>query len=123
MAVTQKVRPGKLAAKAIKNLFSKPATVSVRGNESIITDSYRGMISYSSENCVACGLCMRDCPTGAIKIINDGTKEERKMRAEIDTARCIFCCQCVDSCAKKCLSSTQNFRLSSMDKNELRKKL
>ncbi len=115
--------PGKIAAEVLKNLFRKPATIGVSGNEPVKSERLRGLISYNPENCVACGLCMKDCPTGAIKIINDGTREEKKMRGEIDTGRCIFCCQCVDSCAKKCISVTPEFNLNGTSREELKKKL
>lgn len=114
--------PGKIAMQAVKNLFSSPATV--KSNEKIfVSDSYRGMISYNSENCVACGLCSKDCPTGALKIVNEGTKEEKKMKAVLDTGRCIFCCQCADSCAKKCISVTNNYNLNAGSREELKKQL
>lgn len=112
--------PGKIAAEAIKNLFRAPAATGGAGQA---TEHYRGLITYDPAGCVACGLCMKDCPTGAIKVINDGSREEKKMRAEIDTGRCIFCCQCADSCAKKCIAVTPNYNLNATSREGLKRKL
>lgn len=114
--------PGKIAAEAVKNLFRKPATLT-SSDAGELSPKLRGLISWNPENCVACGMCMRDCPTGAIKIVNEGTREEKKLRGEIDTGRCIFCCQCVDSCAKKCITNTAEYELHADSREGLKRKL
>ena len=83
-----------------------------------IARNYRGRLTYDPTNCNAAG-CMRYCPSKAIVVVNEGTKEDRKMKASLEVAKCIFCCQCVDSCPRKCLSYTQEIDLSSLNKDEL----
>ncbi len=113
--------PGKIVGLTLQNLFAKPATIDYPklGESPRVEKNYRGRLQYDPANCVNCGLCMRDCPTGAIRIVNDGTKEEKKMRAVLDTGRCVFCCQCVDSCRKGCLSFSQEIDLCAEKKEEL----
>jgi formate hydrogenlyase subunit 6/NADH:ubiquinone oxidoreductase subunit I len=115
--------PGKITNMAVKNLFKKPATIIGPKGSIDIVKNYRGKLRFDPAQCVNCSRCMRDCPTGAIKIINDGTKEDRKMRAVLDVGKCVFCCQCVDSCAKKCLSFSQEIDLSSQNKEDLTEEL
>ena len=43
------------------------------------------------ENCVACGVCIKNCPENAIAYNKDH-------KAEIDYSKCIGCGQCVASC-------------------------
>ncbi len=112
-------RRGIIVIKAIENIFKKPATIIYPDGKLEIADNYRGKLTYEPSACSGCGLCVRACPSGAIKIVNEGTREERKMRAVLNVGQCIFCCQCVDSCKKKCLSYTQNIDLSSFDKKDL----
>lgn len=112
---------GRIAAEALRNLFRKPSSES--GQAVAVPDGYRGLIVYNPDNCIACGLCVRDCPAGAIKIVNEGTKEDKKLNASIDTGRCIFCCQCVDSCMKGCLSVSDNYNLNAVSREEMVKKL
>ncbi len=111
--------PGKIVSMALKNLFMKPATIEYPNGKLHIADNYRGKLTYNAENCTGCGLCVRNCPAGAIKIVNEGTKTDRKMKASLNIGRCIFCGQCVDSCPRGCLSCTQNITLSSLSKDEL----
>lgn len=116
--------PGKITAEAIRNLFKKPATMEYAGKGiPELEKRYRGRLQYEPETCVNCKLCMKDCPTGAITIINDGTKEERRMRAVLDVGLCIFCCQCVDSCSKKSLSYSKDIDFASGDKDSLKVEL
>lgn len=47
---------------------------------------------------MGCGLCVQDCPQGAINLIGG--------RAEIDTGRCNSCYQCVDACPQGAIFNT-----------------
>ncbi len=47
---------------------------------------------------MGCGLCVQDCPQGAINLIGG--------RAEIDTGRCNSCYQCVDACPQGAIFKT-----------------
>ena len=80
-------------------------------------------MKYDAGDCIGCNLCVRDCPTGAIKIINVGTKEDKKFECHLDLGHCIFCAQCVDSCRKGCLAFTQDIELAVMDRDEFKVKL
>ena len=53
----------------------------------------KALISYSiiADNCTACGLCKRACPTEAIS-------GEKKTPHTIDQARCIKCGACMEAC-------------------------
>lgn len=115
--------PGKIVNMAIKNFFKKPATIAYPKGEMDIVKNYRGKLIYDSSNCIDCKLCVRDCPSDAITIINDGTKEDRKMRALLNVGHCVFCCRCVDICPKKCLTNSQNIDLSTMNKSDLKVQL
>jgi formate hydrogenlyase subunit 6/NADH:ubiquinone oxidoreductase subunit I len=115
--------PGRIINMAVRHLFKKPATILYPNGSMDIIDNYRGRLKYNPSDCTGCGLCVRSCPAGAIKIINEGTKDDRKMKAELNVARCIFCCQCVDSCVKTCLSYSQNIDLSSLNKGDLKVQL
>lgn len=115
-----KTGPGKIALTALKTLFKKPATTEYTGKGSPeVEKHYRGRILYDPTDCILCGLCMRDCPTGAIKIVNEGTKENKKLVATLNVGKCIFCCQCVDSCNKKCLSYSQDIDFAMTKKDDL----
>ncbi len=116
----KKTGPGKITFYALSNLFKKPATTAYIGKgEPTVENRYRGRILYDRSTCINCHICMRDCPTSAITIINEGTKDDKKMRAILNVGKCIFCCQCVDSCPKSSLSCSQIIDLASTNKDDL----
>lgn len=114
-------RPGSIVRATLRNLMTKPATIEypTAASKPKVEKNYRGRLLYNPQGCIGCRLCMMDCPTGALTIINDGTKEEKKMRAMLDVSRCIFCCQCVDSCRHGCLANSQDVDLAVTDKTKL----
>lgn len=111
--------PGELAGQAIRNVFSKPATIAYPNGDPIIPKSYRGRLHYDASKCIGCKMCMRDCPSNAITIENRGTRENPDMHAFLNTGRCIFCCQCVDTCPKKCLSPSNEIMLAQLSRGNL----
>lgn len=48
--------------------------------------------------CVACGVCMKECPMGAVNIW-------RGCHAVIDETICIGCGKCAKSCPVGCISA------------------
>lgn len=113
--MTRKQRPGRIVGESLRNLLKKPATIDFPTHgvaEPKVERNYRGRLLYDADTCINCRICMRDCPAAAITILNEGTKEAKKMRAVLNLGRCVFCCQCVDSCPKNSLSYSQTIDLS-----------
>lgn len=115
-----KTGPGVIAGLALKQFFKKPATIEYPNKPLKVEPLYRGQLTYNSEDCVGCNLCMRDCPAGALTIVNVGTPEEKKFECHLNVGHCIFCAQCVDSCRKGCLGFSQNVELGVLEKEDLK---
>ena len=109
-------RPGQMIKAVLGSIFKKPATTRYPFVKLTMPDKFRGKIKFYPERCIGCKMCMRDCPSNAIKINKVGDKFE----CEIDLGKCIYCAQCVDSCPKKALESTKDFELASIDRNKLK---
>jgi formate hydrogenlyase subunit 6/NADH:ubiquinone oxidoreductase subunit I len=61
-------------------------------------------------------LCVKDCPSDAVKI----TKiEEKHFSCTFNLGNCIYCGQCADSCAKKVISMSKEFELATFDRSTL----
>lgn len=111
------IRPGKMIREVLKSLFKKPATSRYPFVKTAMPEKFRGKLKFYPERCIGCKLCMRDCPSNAIKIIKVG---EKSFEAEIDLGKCIYCAQCVDSCLKKALEATPEFELASLGRETLK---
>jgi len=88
----------KMAATAIKSLFSRPATLMYPARPAKRTSATRGHIVIDPANCITCRSCQRKCPTGAICV------EVKEKTWQIDRMRCVICNSCGDVCPTKCLS-------------------
>jgi formate hydrogenlyase subunit 6/NADH:ubiquinone oxidoreductase subunit I len=109
--------PARMTRQLLQSLLKKPATIdypSVKGPE---VEGLRGKLNFIPEKCVGCRLCMRDCPSGAIEIRKVA---EKVFEAEINLGSCIFCGQCVDSCARKALQLTGEFELAELSRAKLK---
>ncbi|MBN2452911.1 MAG: 4Fe-4S binding protein [Candidatus Omnitrophica bacterium] len=111
------IRPGKMIKQVLQSLFMKPATLLYPFKKSPMPEHFRGEIIFHPELCIGCQMCVRDCPSRAIKIKKT---EDNKFEAEIDLGKCIYCAQCVMSCPKKALESTKEFELAVLDKSKLK---
>ena len=93
----EKPRMFTFAGRVIKNLFKKPATTQYPFEPAAYPDRMRGHIRIEIENCITCGLCMRSCPSQAIRV-------DRKAGTwTIERFDCVQCGFCVATCPKKCL--------------------
>lgn len=112
-----KTRIGKMAMEVLKTFLTKPATVLYPKGKLEMPEKFRGKLVFYPEKCIGCLLCMKDCPTNAIKIkkLSDG-----KFEAEVDLDKCIYCAQCVDSCPRKALEATKDVELAQLDSGKLK---
>jgi formate hydrogenlyase subunit 6/NADH:ubiquinone oxidoreductase subunit I len=111
-------RPGKMLAELFGHVTKAPATTEYPFKKVEVSKDYRGRIVFISENCIGCKICMRDCPADAIAINKPG--EEKIFEAVIDLDECVYCAQCVLSCPKSALSSSPDFELAALSRQNLR---
>jgi len=106
------MQPGKILNLVLRSLVKKPVTSRYPAEKLNMADKYRGKLKFYPELCIGCKLCMRDCPSNAITIKKVG---EKQFVAELDLGKCIYCGQCVDTCPKKALETTNNVELAQLD--------
>ena len=93
-----------------KHLFKRPVTLEYPEKKYPVSEHFRGKPVVNS-NCIKCGICMRACPSGAIKI------EENEFK--IDLKKCVFCGNCSFYCPKEAIKMSDAYELASTEKESL----
>ncbi|MEM2165302.1 MAG: NADH-quinone oxidoreductase subunit I [Candidatus Bathyarchaeia archaeon] len=104
-----------LELELLKHVFRKPFTLLYPFEKRELPKGFRGRIEYDMGKCIGCGLCARDCPSGAIEMVGRGRTAEFKVHLYM----CTFCGQCVDSCPVNAISFTNEYEYASRDKSKL----
>ena len=100
------------ARTSIKNLFRKPATVGYPYQPADYPERMRGHVEIKTDNCILCGLCMRSCPPGAIRI------DRADATWTINRFDCVQCGSCVNACPKECLTLLPGYTQPASSKTE-----
>jgi formate hydrogenlyase subunit 6/NADH:ubiquinone oxidoreductase subunit I len=110
-------KTGKMAGQVLSSVFKKSATTRYPYVRDDVPANFKAKIKFNPEKCIGCKLCIRDCPSNAINIIDMGDK---KYEAEFRLDKCIYCSQCVLSCLKGALETTNEFELAQLDNKKLK---
>ncbi|HOP05985.1 MAG TPA: 4Fe-4S binding protein [candidate division Zixibacteria bacterium] len=91
-----------------------------------IPERSRGVVVLLSDketgelNCTACELCMRTCPTGAIRIKSHRDENKRKVLDSfvVETALCCYCGMCEEACNFCAIKMATMYEFSTTDIND-----
>lgn len=86
----------------LESFFKDPATQMYPEEKIAPPERYRGELYFDPKLCTGCTLCVKDCPSNAIRLtILDRAAKRYIMEYHRD--RCVYCGQCVVNCKVKCL--------------------
>jgi NADH-quinone oxidoreductase subunit I len=87
-----------------------------RGIVVLLSDKETGEL-----NCTSCELCMRACPTAAIKIVTHRDENKKKILDEfvVENGLCCFCGLCEEACNFSALKMATKYEFSTLDKDDL----
>jgi Ni,Fe-hydrogenase III small subunit/NAD-dependent dihydropyrimidine dehydrogenase PreA subunit len=75
-------------------------------------ERFRGLPVLDSTRCPeGCGACEDACPTGAVRVAEDGLR--------LDLGRCLFCNDCVQACPEGAITYSKDYRLAARSRDEL----
>ncbi len=104
----------------IKRLFQPIVTVQYPREKLTMSSGFRGhteLIRFDdtkTHHCVACGLCVRVCPSHVIKVQGEKTKAgllKKGSKYYIDFSKCSHCALCVDVCPESTLQFSKEYEL------------
>jgi formate hydrogenlyase subunit 6/NADH:ubiquinone oxidoreductase subunit I len=98
---------------ALKALVSKPFTEKYPKEKVAPPALFRGKHVFDKSKCIGCGLCEENCHSKCIK----ADRENKRIRIRLDT--CTFCGLCRDVCPVNAIEFSDEFELSTKDKDEL----
>ncbi|RLE80341.1 MAG: hypothetical protein DRJ51_00205 [Thermoprotei archaeon] len=107
----------KILRGVVSYVFKKPVTKQYPLERVEPAPVFRGKMSFNPDLCVGCGMCARDCPTGAITM--EFYPHVKRKMPKFYYGLCIFCHQCVESCAWNAIKPTTQFELATYDKKQL----
>jgi formate hydrogenlyase subunit 6/NADH:ubiquinone oxidoreductase subunit I len=99
----------------IKAFRKTPDTVKYPFGPLVIPKGFRGAIVIDTEKCTGCGLCVRDCPAEGLELIKESRQDYQLIHYP---ARCAYCGQCEDSCARGAISHSNDLVDPTYDSDE-----
>ncbi|KAB2954416.1 NADH-quinone oxidoreductase subunit I [Heliorestis acidaminivorans] len=109
-------------AVTLRELFRKNVTEEYPEVQPELGDRFRGgRLDLVVSKCIACGLCMNNCPNGSIKL---KTVKDENNKRQLDsyihnTGLCLFCNLCVEVCPTKCLVWSKEFAYAGYSRDAL----
>ena len=110
---------------AVKALVKGPYTSAFPKEPHVPFERFRGRPEFNKEDCVGCGACTQVCPSGALRMVDQGHIRTLEVRWDI----CIYCGQCQANClTEKGIVLSQEFDFATTDertelKQEIEKEL
>ena len=113
--MANKLRLPTMIREIASSLLKSPFTRKYPKVKVAVPEGFRGRHILYAERCISCGLCERDCPANAIKLVETADRKLPMFHLDL----CIFCYQCADSCPRNAIEPSALFEMSSTKKEEL----
>ena len=110
-----------------KHLLRHAVTVQYPEQKDVISERFRGIVVLLSDketgepNCTSCMLCMRACPSAAIKIVSPRGEDKKRHleKFEVDNTLCCYCGLCEEACNFAAIKMATYYELSTPKKEDL----
>ena len=111
----------------VRALVSAPVTVQYPREKLSMQQGFRGhpVLVRDQESgrfrCIACGTCMKACPSGCISVTALRREGERRASPDhfvLDFTRCSLCGTCVEVCPVNGLAFSHTFAVAGRSKEE-----
>lgn len=107
----------------LKHFFQKEITEQYPDVMPKLAPRFRGRLCYEFEKCIACGICINNCPNDVLSLESEKSEKSKKKKLlsyTIDFQYCMFCNLCVESCPTNCLYFDHEFELSQFKREDIK---
>jgi NADH-quinone oxidoreductase subunit I len=107
----------------LKHFFQKEITEQYPDVMPELAPRFRGCLRFQFEKCIACGICVNNCPNDVLSFEtekSDKSKKKKLLSYSIDFQYCMFCNLCVEGCPTNCLYFDHDFELSSFEREDIK---
>ena len=110
----------------VKSTIHRPNTILYPWEKLKLPDCYRGRPGLIFEKCIGCGICMRQCPTRCIDLVEvddikheEGKPAEKVKRPSVNIGRCMMCGYCSEYCPTQAMIVTPEYELATYTRAEI----
>jgi NADH-quinone oxidoreductase subunit I/NAD(P)H-quinone oxidoreductase subunit I len=103
-----------------KTIIHRPVTIMYPYEKMWMPENYRGRPGLRFDKCVACGMCVKMCPTACIKLVDtDDAAGQKVKRPQVNVGRCAMCGYCAEYCPVEAMTVTPEFELAEYTREDL----
>ncbi|MDR1405329.1 MAG: 4Fe-4S binding protein [Candidatus Methanoplasma sp.] len=111
---------GKVLRMLGKTVIHRPVTILYPYEKMWMPENYRGRPGLRFDRCVACGMCVKMCPTACIKLVDtENDSGEKVRRPQVNIGRCAMCGYCAEYCPVDAMTVTPEFELAEYTREDL----
>ena len=108
----------------LKYMFQPKVTVQFPKEKAPSFDRFRGMLTFHIDECIACDLCVRACPSAciALEAVRNEAGKKIIQNYTIDFGKCNWCRLCEEACPTnpKSVHHTNEYELMFMSRDDFK---
>ena len=105
-------------------MFEPKVTIQYPKEKATVFDRFRGMLTFHIDECIACDMCVRACPSACISLESARNEQGKKIiqNYTIDFGKCNWCRLCEEACPTnpKSVHHTNEYELMFMSRDDFK---
>jgi len=111
-------------AVTFRYMFEPKVTLQYPKQKAKMSDRFRGMLQFHVDECIACDMCVRACPSACISLESARNEAGKKIiqNYTIDFGKCNWCRLCEEACPTnpKSVHHTNEYELMFMSRDDFK---
>ena len=108
----------------LRYMFERKVTLQYPKEKARMADRFRGMLTFHIDECIACDLCVRACPSDCISLESQRNEAGKKIiqNYTIDFGKCNWCRLCEEACPTnpKSVHHTNEYELTFASRDDFK---